>query len=91
MGAARDGNAKFYSQNKIQWSDKPLKILGIWLTSDRTLLFDLNYEGIFVKIESLINLWEQRGLSLFGKVAIINTLIASQFVYKFQVLSDMPE
>ena len=50
-----------------------------------------NFESIINKIDVIINTWYYRYLTLMGKVLIINTLIASLFVYKFQVFPVLPE
>ena len=52
--------------------------------------FKLNYDPILEKVESWTKIWKQRGLSLYGKILIINTLIISLFVHKFTVLPLMP-
>ena len=35
--------------------------------------------------------WQNRGLSLMGRIQVINTLIASLFVYKMMVLPNIPQ
>ena len=90
LGSLRNTQARFYSQRKMIWSDKPLKVLGVTLTSNKEELIRLNYDSIFEKIEALTKIWLQRGLSFFGKIAIVNTLVASQFNYKLAVLPKLP-
>ena len=34
------------------------------------------------KVRSILNSWKNRGLSLLGKVQVVNSLVASLFVYK---------
>ena len=46
---------------------------------------------MLVKIVSILKKWQKRGLSLIGKILIINALIASLFVHKMQVLPFLPE
>ena len=38
----------------------------------------------------MLNLWKSRSLTLIGKISIINTLVASLFVHKMQVLPAVP-
>ena len=38
-----------------------------------------------------MQLWKMRGLSLFGKILVINTLIGSLFVYRMAILPQIPE
>ena len=91
LGSARRSNARFYSHRKLIWSDNPIRILGVVLTENLEKICKLNYEEIFVKIESVMKLWQQRNLSLFGKILVTNTLIMSLFTYKFAVLPPFPE
>ena len=90
LGSIRNTNSKFYSSKKLIWSDEPIKILGIMLTPAKEQLLELNSGKVLKKIEALLGMWAQRDLSLFGKILLINTLIVSQFVYKFTVLPPIP-
>ena len=38
------------------------------------------------RTKKVLNSWQNRGLSLLGKVQVVNTLVASIFVYKMMVL-----
>ena len=55
------------------------------------VLIKNNYEAVFKKIADTANLWKIRALSLAGKVITINTLMASQFVYKLSCLNSPTE
>ena len=44
-----------------------------------------------MKIQNVLKDWANRSLSLFGKITMINSLIASLLVYKMQVLPNMPD
>ena len=37
-------------------------------------------------MKAALNAWQNRGLTLFGKILVVNTLTASLFVYKTTVL-----
>lgn len=49
-----------------------------------------NFAGLLDKCKTILNSWQNRQLSLSGKVIVINSLIASLFVYKFSVLPNVP-
>ena len=53
-------------------------------------LFNKNYGNIVTKAQSILLAWGNRNLSLFGKILLINTLMASLFVYKMSVLPSIP-
>ena len=74
------------SELKIQWVKKSTKILGINIAKDRDLLISENYSNILDKIESRLQGWRRRNLSIMGKINIIKCLGISQIVYLFTML-----
>ena len=44
IGSLKDSNVKFYSACKLQWTNKPFKVLGIYLTTNTLELIKLNVE-----------------------------------------------
>ena len=70
-----------------------INVLGVEVLSciDDEKIIKINYENLINKATAILNQWKGRGLSLLGKVLVINTLIASLFVYKMSVLPIMPQ
>ena len=70
-----------------------INILGIevlnFVDDDETI--KINYDRVVAQAQALLNQWSTRNLSLFGKILVINTLIAPLFVYKMTVLPPIPE
>ena len=91
MGSIRNTNAKFYANKKLQWTNDPVKVLGVYVTPNQKRLIDLNIEPIIKRIKSTLSLWKQRNLFLRGKIQIVNALIGSLFVYKMSVLPNIGE
>ena len=50
-----------------------------------------NYTGLVKKSSEVLKSWQNRGLSLIGKVQVVNTLVASLFVHKMMVLPTIPD
>ena len=71
----------------ISWKTSQFKTLGIILSVNVNLLFDLNYKIRLKQIEQTINCWRMRNLSLIGKICVIKTLVLPQLLYLFSVLS----
>ena len=69
------------------WSNEDITVLGVKITHEDIL--QKNYQDIHEKIRNVLNAWYNRGLSLLGKVQVVNTLVASLFVYKMMVLPSM--
>ena len=69
---------RLYTQKQLQWTNKVVKLLGVQLTVDRTQLWKLNYETIIAKLQNVITVWQQRKITLFGKITVIQSLLVSQ-------------
>ena len=90
IGSLRNTNAKLITERAITWTNQPISVLGITIDHDNDKALELNYSPIINKIETIFRDWEKRNLSLIGKIQIINSLIASLFVYKMFVLPSIP-
>ena len=75
-----------YTSNPLHWSEGAINILGISISYDQYEMVKINYEGIVDKIKGILKACSVRGLSMLGKVIMINSLIGSLFVYKMNVL-----
>ena len=84
IGSARHSKSKPFN---IKWPDEPIKALGVYFTYDIKLLHEKNFIEKLDSIKKLINIWSSRGLSLYGKVTVIKSLLIPKFVY---VLSLLP-
>ena len=68
-----------------------MNILGVWIDHCEDTMVKINYEQLLAKTENTLNKWSNRTLSLAGKVQVINSLVASIYVYKMTVLPQPPE
>ena len=88
IGSLRHSNAQLYDINQVKWSNEDISVLGVQIAHEN--IVEKNFEHLIEKTKRILNTWYNRGLSLLGKVQIVNTLIASLFVYKMMVLPAMP-
>ena len=77
IGSLKYSEAKLYTQFPLNWSNDPIKILGVWISHDTEQIFSLNYDPILLKMKAILNSWEHRNLTLYGKILVVNSLIAS--------------
>ena len=89
IGSLRHSSAKMYGIDEVAWSNQDITVLGVTISHEDIL--DKNYGGIVAKARKVLNAWNNRGLTLIGKIQVINALIASLFVYKMMVLPCMPK
>ena len=88
IGSLRHPCAEMYSMNQFVWSNQDINVLGVTITHDN--LVYKNYDTLCEKTKQVLNAWYNRGLTLIGKVQVVNALVASQFVYKMMVLPIIP-
>ena len=91
VGSLKHTDAKHYSMHKLNWTSDKINVLGVDITNDNDnqRLLELNYNPIIERTRNILQSWTHRNLSLIGKVNVINTLVASLYVYKMQVLPYM--
>ena len=60
---------------------------GVYYSYDTKLLHEKNFIERMDSVKKLVNLWSSRGLTVYGKVTVIKSLIIPKFVY---ILSLLP-
>ena len=88
IGSLKNSNAKYYTSKQLNWANEKLSILGITISNN--MLQD-NYPNIVNMIKDILYSWHFRGLSLLGKVIMLNALVGPLFVYKINVSPLLPD
>ena len=91
VGAMTKARAELYTAEGIKWTDEKINILGVDIYAEEDMLLKTNYNAVMEKVEAVVSSWKKRNLSLLGKVNVLNTLVASLFVYKMTVLPRIPK
>ena len=55
-------------------------MLGVWFSQDEKEMTHLNLNERLEKMKRIINIWTCRGLTIFGRVMILKTLVLSQII-----------
>ena len=87
IGSLRHSDAQKYGMDQYAWSNKDISVLGVTISHED--IVEKNFESIVEKTKRVLNAWYNRNLSLIGKIQIVNTLVASLYVYKMMVLPTM--
>ena len=87
IGSIRDSDAQLYTQKQLQWSSGDIDTLGVTIRNAITQTTEV-YNQCIWKMEAVADQWYYRQFSLKGKVLIMNSLMASIFVYKLTVFSQ---
>ena len=78
-----------YNLDQFIWSNKDINVLGVTVAHEDIL--EKNFEVLIEKSKKTLKAWFNRGLSLLGKVQVINSLVSSLFVYKMMVMPKIPK
>ena len=65
----------------LLWKERIIKSLGIEYSTDPEETITLNYKKKLTKIQSLINIWKPRNLTIKGKITVIKSIILPQLLY----------
>ena len=85
IGSSRGNKTKPFG---IKCPNEPIKALGVYYFYDPKLLLEKNF---LEKLDIIKKLWSSRGLSLYGKVTVIKSLIIPKFVYISWLLPTLKE
>ena len=91
VGSLERSNAQMYTGKPMRWTSDSINVLGVDITSNEDNVVEMNYQKTMTKVCSVIDQWKRRNLSLIGRVNIVNTLIASLFVYNMSVLPTISD
>ena len=70
----------------IKINNGPFKALGIWYSDNQKEILELNVEKRIKNMNTIINIWKSRNLSLKGRITILKTLIAPQINFLFSMI-----
>lgn len=91
LGSLQKTKAAYFTNLKLHWTNDSFHFLGVNLAVSQEELFSHNFPALLIKTQRICGAWKDRGLTILGKVCVINALIASLFVYKLSVLPDLPD
>ena len=87
IGSKTGSSEVLLAQRNFKSPKHKAKALGVWFSVKPEEMITLNYEEKVEEIKNLLSCWSYRRLTLFGKIAVLKSLVASQLVY---VLSPLP-
>ena len=68
-----------------------VKNLGVIFSCNQKVVSSQNFQEKLDKIQKVINIWNMRGLSLFGRVKIVKTLLIPKFLYASSIIQTPME
>ena len=71
---------------KICWKNDFVRLLGVYICNDVHDIYYKNYVNKCEISKSVVNIWHQRNLTLYGKTLVVKSFILSQWIYPLTVL-----
>ena len=65
----------------MKWMNNPTKLLGIYVPYDRKGNNQMKFNLKVQKLQTNLEIWKSRGLTLYGKVLIIKSFELSTLIY----------
>jgi hypothetical protein len=90
IGSLQNSNDNPIPNKDYQWTKGPVKFLGVNISLNKNVLFELNFEPQLKKLQTVLDIWSQRDLTPIGKITIVKSLAPSQLTYLFTVLHTPP-
>ena len=75
---------------QLKWPRTPVRILGIFVSYDVEGNDDRDFNLKLRKLQTNLDMWRARDLTLFGRVLIIKSLGLSQIIFSSSIL-NIPE
>ena len=85
-GSHASTDIKYRPDKPLQWCSE-ITVLGVKFMADKAQMCTQNFEIVKKKMEMILTPWKARGMTLVGKILIVNSLLMSQAVYKLFVLT----
>ena len=83
IGSAKNNKTKPFSFESYH---EPVKSLGVNLSYDRNKNSNLNFFVKIYKMDTKLNTWQTRDLTLFGRTMLVQTLGISKLIYAATML-----
>ena len=77
------GNHPFIDIENI---NKPIKILGVYFTSNWRKRQDVNFDALLKSISETLKGWKWRNLTLFGKIQVIKTFVIPKLMARASLI-----
>ena len=81
IGSKKGSNQIMCPQKNLKQADGKVKALGVWFCTDQNEEMKMNYVDKVHKDKDVLNNWQNKRLTLPGKITIIKMLAASQLIY----------
>ena len=90
IGSLSNSEETLCEEYPLDWSQEPLKALGVVFSPLVFNIWDLNSQEVLLRVKNILNQWSRRKLTLIGRITVIKSLALSKFVHLFTSLPAPP-
>ena len=90
IGSSSSSTERLCEEFPLDWSQEPLRILGVTFSPLVFNIWELNSQEILLKVKNTLNHWFKRRLTLSGRITVIKSLAISKFLHLFISLPPPP-
>ena len=91
IGSLRYTDIQHLENLKFLWTSESAKTLGIVFANDKQKLIENNLLPKLNDFDNCLKRWNQRKLSLMGKITVVKTFALPKLIYPLTVLNNPPE
>jgi len=91
IGSLKDTDFQLPCPYPVEWTDGPFNKLGVQVQSNMDEIVPTNFDLCLSKLDSVLQPWRGKLLTLYGKVTIVNSLVVSLFAHLFLTLPSPPQ
>jgi len=88
LGSLRNSAFVLDVGKNLMWTNDPITLSRSEISVNLETIPEINYANIIKKLESILNVWEYRNLSLLGRICIVNTLAVSKLLFHFSSIES---
>ena len=78
IGSSCSSTERLCEEIPLDWSQEPLRILGVTFSPLVFNIWELNSQEILLKVKNTLNHWSERRLTLSGRITVIKSLAISK-------------
>ena len=86
IGKTRNSKDKINTVPKLSWGETGFNLLGLDFDINLDKMTEANYDKYLKQMDSIINHWNKRYLTPFGKITVIKTYLISKLIHIFTAL-----
>ena len=91
IGSLSNSTTRLCHYFRIDWTQRPFKILGVTFLTEIYNIWDLNYNDTIKKVEGVCKQWSKRKLTLMGRITIIKSSALAKFIHLLLALPNPPD